>query len=116
MTRKLSIMYTSRKNKCSLVKTVCKSKNVNSEINFEDMNVDLKLDNSFWNQFVQVGCWKCVTFKNPFIQVMDFLHVIAKKINRFTEKCEIKVRQNTKFSQNLEILVSRNKRTSKSRN
>ena len=34
---------------------------------------------------------------------MDFLHKIAKKINCLTEKREIKVFQNTKFSQNREI-------------
>ena len=69
---------------------------MNSEVNFEDVNVDLKLDiNSFWNKFLQLGCCKCVTFNNPFIYVMAVLHKIAKKINRLTEKHEIKVTQTT---------------------
>ena len=34
---------------------------------------------------------------------MDFLYKIAKEINRFTEKREIKVAQNTTFSRNRKI-------------
>ena len=34
---------------------------------------------------------------------MDFLHENTKKINHLTEKREIKVTQNTKYSQNCEI-------------
>lgn len=32
-------------------------KKVNDGVNFQDVNVALKLHNSFWNQFTQLGCW-----------------------------------------------------------
>ena len=34
---------------------------------------------------------------------MDFLHIIAKERNRFTEKCKVKVTQNTHFLTNVSV-------------
>ena len=47
---------------------------------------------------------------------MDFLHKIAKIINGFSEKLEIKVTKYTKFLQSRKILVLWNMQTSKLQN
>ena len=39
---------------------------MNSEVNFEGVNVGPKLDFILESNFVQPGCWKWVTFKTPF--------------------------------------------------
>ena len=59
MTRKLSSKLVKNQERISLVylKTVCNFKTeVNAEVNLEDVNVDLKLDHSFWDEFLQFGC------------------------------------------------------------